>query len=129
MNKTASIVVIALVVGGLVGFALNGNKKNTMPGGMHEMADGTMMADEMMGSDSMEQMMHDMNAELVGKTGDEFDKAFIEQMIIHHQGAVEMAELALENAEMQEIKDLAEDIITAQTKEIKMMNEWRVNMQ
>lgn len=78
---------------------------------------------------SMDHMMMDMNAELVGKTGTDFDKAFIDQMVIHHQGAVEMAELALENAQMQEIKDLAEDIITAQTKEIEMMNGWKVMMQ
>jgi uncharacterized protein (DUF305 family) len=125
MNKTASIAIIALVVGGLIGFALNGNEKNTMPEGMHEMADGTMMADQMMGSDSMEQMMHDMNAELIGKTGADFDRAFVEQMVIHHEGAVAMAELALTNAESQELKDLATAIITAQNSEIELMNSWR----
>ena len=34
---------------------------------------------------------------LKNKTGDDFDKAFIEQMIIHHQGAIEMATLVLLN--------------------------------
>lgn len=125
MNKTLIVSVITLIVGGLIGFALNGNEKNTMPGGMHEMADGTMMTDEMMDTDSMEQMMHDMNAELVGKTGDEFDKAFLEQMIIHHQGAVEMAELALTNADKQEIKDLSKAIIQAQNTEIEQMKNWQ----
>lgn len=125
MNKTLIISIIALVVGGLIGFTLNGNQKNTMPGGMHEMADGTVMSDEMMGTDSMQQMMHDMNAELVGKTGDEFDKVFIEQMIIHHQGAVEMAELALVNANRKEIKDLSNAIIEAQNAEIAQMQNWQ----
>jgi uncharacterized protein (DUF305 family) len=125
MNKTASIVIIALVVGGLIGFALNGNEKNTMPEGIHEMADGTMMVDDMMDTDGMEQMMHDMNAELIGKTGAEFDQAFVEQMVIHHEGAVAMAELALTNAESQELKDLATAIITAQNSEIELMNSWR----
>ncbi len=125
MNKTASIAIIALVVGGLIGFMLNGEEKAQMPEGMHEMADGTMMVDEMMDGDSMEQMMHDMNAELVGKTGVDFDRAFVEQMIIHHEGAVAMAELALTNAESQELKDLATAIITAQNSEIELMNSWR----
>ena len=61
---------------------------------------------------------------LEGETGDDFDKAFIEMMIPHHQGAIEMAEEALESAKHQEIKDLATDIIEAQQREIDMMNEW-----
>lgn len=125
MNKTALIAIIMLVVGGLIGFALNGDTENQMPSGMHQMADGTMMADDMMDSDSMEQMMHDMNAELIGKTGADFDRAFVEQMIIHHEGAVAMAELALTNAESQELKNLAQAIITAQNSEIELMNSWR----
>jgi uncharacterized protein (DUF305 family) len=69
--------------------------------------------------------MDDMMKALEGKTGDEFDKAFIEQMIPHHQGAIDMAELALKNAEHQEIKDLAQEIIKAQETEINMMRGWQ----
>jgi uncharacterized protein (DUF305 family) len=114
--KTTFIPIIALIVGGFIGFLIAGNSDSGN-------------VDTMDHSMTMDHMMMDMNAELVGKTGADFDKAFIDQMVIHHQGAVEMAELALENAEMQEIKDLAEDIITAQTKEIEMMNEWKAMMQ
>lgn len=57
--------------------------------------------------------------------GDAYDKAFIEGMIIHHEGAVEMAELALISAKRQEIKDMAHDIITAQNKEIGDMKNWQ----
>ena len=57
--------------------------------------------------------------------GDAYDKAFIEGMIIHHEGAVEMAELALTSAKRQEIKDMAHDIITAQNKEIGDMKNWQ----
>jgi len=39
-------------------------------------------------------------------------------MVRAHEGAVEMAEVALENAEHREIRDLAEDIVTAQESEI-----------
>jgi uncharacterized protein (DUF305 family) len=77
------------------------------------------------GESSMDDMMGEMHASLQNKSGDEFDKAFISEMIIHHQGAVDMAELALEDAKHQEIKDLARNIIDAQNKEINQMKEWQ----
>lgn len=73
----------------------------------------------------MDMSMSEMSKELKTKTGDEFDKAFIEQMIPHHEGAIDMAELAIQNAEHQEIKDLARDIIEAQKSEIDMMKDWQ----
>lgn len=48
----------------------------------------------------------------------EIDEAFVRQMIPHHQMAVEMAESAQQRAERSEIKDLADEIIAAQEKEI-----------
>jgi uncharacterized protein (DUF305 family) len=57
--------------------------------------------------------------------GDEpFDQRFIQAMIPHHEGAITMAQDALQNAEHQEIKDLAEEIITAQEAEIAQMRQW-----
>lgn len=46
------------------------------------------------------------------------DAAFVRQMIPHHQMAVEMAEIARQNAKHSEIKTLAAAIIAAQNKEI-----------
>lgn len=71
--------------------------------------------------------MAGMTAELEGKTGDEFDKAFIEQMIIHHQSAIDMASPAQTNALHQEVKDLAQGIVSAQTGEIKQMKQWQAD--
>lgn len=68
-----------------------------------------------------------MNEALKNKTGDEFDKAFIELMTEHHQGAIDMANLIEARAKHQEIKDLGKAIIAAQTKEIQEMNEWAKN--
>ena len=53
-----------------------------------------------------------------------FDQRFLTAMISHHQGAIEMAQMAQQMAERQEIKDLADAIITAQQAEIKQMQEW-----
>lgn len=52
------------------------------------------------------------------------DRHFIEQMIPHHEGAVDMATLALEKSKRIEIKTLATSIIDSQTKEIDDMQEW-----
>ncbi len=72
----------------------------------------------------MQSTMDGMMGNLEGKTGDEFDKAFIEEMIVHHQGAIDMAEMALQNGSHAEIKTLANAIIAAQTKEISEMKAW-----
>jgi len=57
-------------------------------------------------------------------SGDEFDKAFLSQMTMHHAMAVEMAKPAVANASHQELKDLAQSIINDQTNEIAQMRSW-----
>jgi uncharacterized protein (DUF305 family) len=52
------------------------------------------------------------------------DLAFAQQMIVHHQGAVEMAELAPSRAADQQVKDLAARINAAQAPEIEQMTGW-----
>ena len=58
------------------------------------------------------------------RNAEPFDKAFIEQMIPHHQMAVMMAEMTLLSAERQEVRDLAQAIIAAQNSEIEKMRSW-----
>ena len=72
-----------------------------------------------------EMSMSEMTEQLKNKTGDDFDKAFIEMMISHHEGAVAMAELIPSRAKHDEVKQLGEAIIEAQTKEIKDMKQWQ----
>lgn len=69
--------------------------------------------------------MGDMNEALIGLEGAAFDKKFLELMIEHHQGAIDMAKPAATNALHQEVKDLAQVIIDAQTKEINQMKQWQ----
>jgi uncharacterized protein (DUF305 family) len=73
---------------------------------------------------TMHESMAGMMSGLSGKTGDDFDKAFLEEMIVHHEGAVDMAEALLKNTKRPELQKLGNDIITAQTGEIRMMKEW-----
>lgn len=73
---------------------------------------------------TMDSMMMDMTERMKGKTGDELDKIFLEDMIVHHQGAVDMAVLLQQNTKRPELQEMAQNIITAQTKEITMMQNW-----
>lgn len=111
-------VLIALVVGFGSGYVVHGSQVKE---DMHMMSESMMMHDNGMG---MGGAMDNMMSGLKGKTGDDFDRAFLSEMIMHHQGAVEMAEAALQSAKHQEIKDMAKAIISAQTSEIEQMQIW-----
>lgn len=50
--------------------------------------------------------------------GNGTDRAFVAEMIPHHEGAVEMAEIAQERGRSPFVKQLAQDIIRTQTEEI-----------
>jgi uncharacterized protein (DUF305 family) len=69
--------------------------------------------------------MAGMTGELEGKTGDDFDKAFLGLMIEHHESAVAMAKPGPTNAQHEELKDLTQAIIDAQSKEIGQMKQWQ----
>ena len=65
--------------------------------------------------------MHEgMNITFTGNA----DADFVNGMIPHHQGAVEMAKVVLAFGKDPEIRKLAETIIQAQESEIAMMRAW-----
>lgn len=65
-----------------------------------------------------------MNMDL-GPADANFDLRFMDAMIPHHQGAVKMAQEALQKSKRPEIKKLAQSIIADQDKEIAQMQQWR----
>lgn len=69
--------------------------------------------------------MHMGDMEISDDTSVPFDLRFLEAMISHHQGAIDMAQDALENTERPEIRELAQAIITAQEAEITQMRQWQ----
>ena len=54
-----------------------------------------------------------------------FDKAFIDAMVPHHQGAIAMAKELLNKGEQPALREMTNDIISAQTKEFARMKQWR----
>jgi len=117
--------VIGLLIGVIItafgaAYAVNNNHEGMMSMmGMRSGGD----SQEMM--DNADMTMADMTISLEGKTGDDFDKAFLNGMIAHHQGAIDMASLAKQNAKHDEIKAMADEVIAAQTKEITDMKAWQ----
>lgn len=116
-NKQTLIYGLAGLVIGVLGTMLwytnTGSRMNMEYGQMMNHAGG------------MHDMMNGMMSGLDGKTGDAFDAAFLSEMIVHHEGAVTMAERVLEVSKRPELIKLANDIITAQNGEIQMMQDWQ----
>lgn len=119
-TKILLVAALSLIIGAGGGYAAA--VKQTPGTDEHMMGNGVMMHNTSMG---MNGAMEDMMQGLDGKTGDEFDKAFLSEMIMHHEGAVQMAEAALQNARHEEIKTMANAIISAQTEEIQQMKDWQ----
>ena len=57
--------------------------------------------------------------------GSAFQDMWLEMMIEHHEGAIEMAEVQVEDGLSAEAIDLAEQIITSQTAEVETMQALR----
>lgn len=61
----------------------------------------------------------------LGPADADLDMRFIDAMIPHHQGAIEMATEVQQKSKRPELLKLAKDIIQAQEKEITQMKQWR----
>lgn len=115
-TKTNTKIVISAIVGIILGaggvMAFSQNNEVAMPS-----ASNNAPTSHGMQQDSMV-------SSLEGKKGESFDREFIIQMIAHHQGAIQMAEMALKTSKRPEILELSREIITAQEMEIQKMQEW-----
>ena len=102
-NKTTVYagMIMMLLVG--IGLALGMTNDRGLSDGQHMMPGGRMMENARMSA---------------------ADQHFIIQMIPHHEGAIEMARLALERSKRPEVLSLSQGIIEAQEREIANMKEW-----
>lgn len=75
-----------------------------------------------MGSDSMGSMMSEQDmADLMAASGPQFDQLFLSQMVVHHTGAVEMAQTEVDEGQNADAVQMATDIVDSQTAEIEEM--------
>ncbi|MDO8338364.1 MAG: DUF305 domain-containing protein [Microcella sp.] len=87
----------------------------TMPGGGHGGHDG---------GDGPGGMMSDDDLEAIEEAeGDEAERLYLEGMVEHHEGAIDMAQDVLDDGESTEVAELAETIIETQQVEIDAMND------
>mgnify|MGYP000673703141 CR=1 FL=1 len=99
MNNKIIFLVIGLVIGGLAVFGYISAKPSVYPGAM-------------------------IGRNTISSNSEVMDAHFIEQMIPHHEDAVTMSKLAENKATRPEVKKLAVNIISSQTKEIEQMKVW-----
>ncbi len=101
-------------------------KSETDGNGMGGMMNGGMMGGQGgMGSVMGERGMS--GGQMMGSFDEEqpFDLQFIDQMIMHHQGAIMSSEHMISDSERPELRQLAEDIQQSQSEQIEQMQEWR----
>jgi uncharacterized protein (DUF305 family) len=87
--------------------SMPGMTHESMPGMSHDSMPGMMSADDM--------------TKLQAAKGTDFDKMWLDMMIKHHQGAVDMAKTELSKGSNTDAKALAQKIIDAQQAEITEM--------
>jgi len=116
------IILILLVV--LSKNQLFGNERHYQEQSVCDMDGKCKRLNDEVADHTMHNMMNDMTERMENKSGDELDKVFLEDMIIHHQGAVDMALELQEGTQRPELQSMASDIIDAQTKEIDIMKGW-----
>lgn len=90
-------------------------KKDSMMGGMSDMSGKGEMRESMMG------MMKNM--ESMKMSGDT-DRDFAMMMKVHHQAAIDMAQMELKDGKDTKMRAMAKQIIKAQQKEIKEIDQW-----
>jgi len=131
MGITGLAFVLVALVGGSLGPSLwptafwSGQSSPMMSGGM---TSGSMMGSDMMGPGMMGPGMMNggmLGAGTIANSNAPFDQRFLDQMIVHHQGAVMSAQMMIADSARPELRDLAQRIITGQQREIDQMGQWR----
>jgi uncharacterized protein (DUF305 family) len=119
MKHFAIDLVITLFLGAC---ALHNTANNAGHAGMNQGTANTQGNHQAMNHGNMD---HSSMQSSPNASGAPYDLQFIDTMVMHHQGAVDMAEIVRAKGEHTELKDLAKSIIADQQREIAEMRKWR----
>lgn len=108
-NKVVLIALVALLVGVGAGYLYAAQPQGEAVDHSHVSVGNT---------------MDSMTSSLAGKKGAELEHAFLDGMIEHHEGAIEMAMVLKAGTTRPELLKMADDIVAVQSAEIAMMRAW-----
>jgi uncharacterized protein (DUF305 family) len=116
MNRRILVAAIAVLTAGAAVLPV------VMPAAQQRMPQhGDMMG---MHSPAMQSAMERMQQGMGMPSSGDPDVDFAQMMIPHHEGAIDMAKSQLENGQDPDLRQLAEEIIEAQEKEIEFLQDW-----
>ena len=114
--KITILIIICLIAGVGVGFGSANFLDKPTPAKQTATKENT--------EDPQTELSGQILSSLRKKKGDEFDKAFLTELMSHNQTAIEMASLAQERTEREEIKKWAKYVSDAQISDISQMKTW-----
>jgi uncharacterized protein (DUF305 family) len=118
MRITVPLLALTLALAGGVAFAQEAQDSDAMEGMDHSSMDMGDQPEHMQGlTGAMDTMMQAMPAESAG----DVDADFLLMMIPHHQSAIDMARIELEQGDDEETRAMAQKVIDAQEAEIAEM--------
>ncbi|HVV80407.1 MAG TPA: DUF305 domain-containing protein [Pseudolabrys sp.] len=68
--------------------------------------------------------MDKMHKKMMEATDSDPTKSFAKKMVAHHEGAIDMSQTVLKYTKDEEIKKMANKMISEQQKEVKELNDW-----
>ena len=104
----------------------NAQRANTAVAGSNSNSMMNMNGNSMNANHDMSAMHHSSDVKSDPNAASQpYDLQFIDTMTAHHQGAIDMAQMALKNSQNDELKKFAQKIIDDQRKEIAQLKDWR----
>ncbi len=128
LGVALSMVVLLLAGAGItsaavqLGSMMNDGEMGNQNGGMGSMMGDGMMSGGMMGEEGIMG-----GGSMMGSFDEDkpFDLQFIDQMTMHHEGAIMSSEHMISDSKRPELRNLADNIEESQSEQIDRMQEWR----